>query len=252
MTVEQRSTTPARAETTFAALRVRLRAIILDVDGTLYDQVPLRRRMGWRIARAHATHPRVLFRTLRIIRAYRHAQEALRRAVPGDIDLAQAQRRLTADRTGIDVAEIAPCVTRWLETEPLALIPGCVRTGARHFLEAAVARGLGLAVCSDYPATAKLAAMHLADILTVVVPAQDPAVQRLKPDPRGIEVALARLGVAADRALYVGDRPEVDAVAAGRAVVACVILGDKVVASTAAPCVSVSGFPELHDALFGR
>jgi FMN phosphatase YigB (HAD superfamily) len=251
VTSDERPTKAGPAPSTVAALRTRLKAIILDVDGTLYDQALLRRRMGWRIACAHAAQPHVLFRTLRIIRAYRRAHEELRRTGPGQVDLALAQQRLAADSTGIEVAEIAPCVARWMEREPLAFIPGCVRAGARRFLAAAVARGLGLAVCSDYPASAKLTAMRLADLLTVVVPAQDPAVQRLKPDPRGIEVALARLEVTAQQTLYVGDRPEVDAVAAARAGVACVILGGKRAPSAAVPCLRVRGFPELHDALFG-
>ena len=68
---------------------------------------------------------------------------------------------------------------------------------------------------SDYPAEEKLAALGLR--AEVVVSATDPEVDRLKPDPRGLEVALARLGASAEHCLLVGDRDERDGEAARRA-----------------------------------
>jgi hypothetical protein len=41
--------------------------------------------------------------------------------------------------------------------------------------------------------------------------------RKIQADPRGLEVALAKLGVAGAHAVYIGDRPEVDGVAAQRA-----------------------------------
>ena len=237
------------------ALRARLRAIVLDVDGTLYEQSRLRRRMAWRLARSHVGRPRALLRTVRIIRAYRAAQEQLRNAAPNGLDLALAQRQLAqqqlaAGSVAAQLTEVERCVTRWMENEPLDLIPGCVRAGVRRFLEVARARGLQTAVCSDYPAARKLAAMDLLDAFPVIVLAQDRDVQRFKPDPRGLEVALARLQVAATEALYVGDRPDVDAVAAARAGMACVIVGGAPPMGGGGTCLAVPGFGELHDALF--
>jgi FMN phosphatase YigB (HAD superfamily) len=86
---------------------------------------------------------------------------------------------------------------------------------------------LRLGIVSDYPAERKLEAMGLRGYFETVVTAQDAEVQRFKPEARGLEVALGRLGARHEDALYIGARPEVDAEAARRAGVACAILDPK-------------------------
>ncbi len=81
-----------------------------------------------------------------------------------------------------------------METEPLALLAGAVYPGAAELLTEAKQQGLRLGVVSDYPARQKLEALRLAHFFDVLVSAQDDDVQRLKPDPRGLVVALQRLG----------------------------------------------------------
>jgi HAD superfamily hydrolase (TIGR01509 family) len=88
------------------------------------------------------------------------------------------------------------------------------------FLQALKTRGIKAAVCSDYPAVAKLGVLGVEKYFDVVKTAQDRDVQRFKPHPRLLEAALAALGAPAEKAVYFGDRPEVDGVAAQRAGVA--------------------------------
>ena len=202
----------------------RLKAIVFDVDGTLYRQEPVRRAMLGRLLKAHFNRPLVGLRALRWLRAYRRAQERLRGEPPASGDLAGRQVRLACAWTGADPADMTSCVRRWMEEEPLALLRPSLREGVATLLTAARRRGLRVAACSDYPAAEKLAAMGIGRLFDVVVTAQDPDVQRFKPDPRMLEVALARLGVSKQEALYVGDRPEVDAEAARRAGMACAIV----------------------------
>jgi HAD superfamily hydrolase (TIGR01549 family) len=200
-----------------------IRAVVFDVDGTLYHQSPLRRAMAVRLVRAHALRPWSGWRTMRIISAYRHAQESMRDdAVVGDLHAAQIDAAAT--RTGADPADVARCIARWMDDEPLQLLGRYVRQGMSELLDDLRARGVRLAVLSDYPAEAKLTAMGLAGKFDAVLCAQDPEIGVFKPDPHGILVALDRLGVAPGAAMYVGDRVDVDAVAAHAAGVACVIL----------------------------
>ncbi len=205
----------------------RLKAIVFDVDGTLYRQDPVRRAMLGRLLKAHLGRPLTGLRTLRWLRAYRSAQERLRGEPPESGDLAARQLRLACQWTGADPADLRRCVRRWMEQEPLALLRPSLREGLPTLLAVARRRGLRVAACSDYPAAEKLTAMGIAGLFDVVVTAQDPDVQRFKPDPRMLEVALGRLGVAKEEALYVGDRPEVDAEAAHRAGMACAIVGPR-------------------------
>ncbi len=112
---------------------------------------------------------------------------------------------------------MAACVAHWMEQEPLRLLARSMRKGVVELLGQAKQRGLRLAVWSDYPADRKLAAMGIRDWFDMVVTAQDPAVGRFKPDPAGLDLILSRWGIARDEALYIGDRPKVDGLAASRA-----------------------------------
>src|SRR5438105_8377740 len=95
-----------------------VKAVVFDLDGTLYEQAPLRRAMALRLVRSHAAHPVHAGRTVRILRAYRRAQEQLRGNVAG-IDLAAAQIAIAAERTGVSRDEVARCVERWMDVGPL-------------------------------------------------------------------------------------------------------------------------------------
>jgi HAD superfamily hydrolase (TIGR01509 family) len=203
----------------------RLRAVIVDVDGTLYRQGPLRRAMLWRLLRAHLRAPQAGVVTLRALGAYRRAQETLRERGDNVGDLGAAQIRLACRTSGVPEDHVAACVARWFESEPLAAVARCRRAGVADFLRAARGRGLRLGVFSDYPPAPKLAALGLAALFDVAMHAQHPDVRRFKPHPRGLEVTARRLGVDPEQAVYVGDRPDTDAVAARAAGMACAILG---------------------------
>ncbi len=200
--------------------------ICFDLDGTLYLQPQLRRAMALRLFRNMYARPRAGYRMVRILSAYRAAQESLRAKVP-DCEISEAQIRLTCEGTGAPREEVIHCIKVWFDEAPLPLLGRFMRPGLREFLLRAKARNLKLAVISDYPAAAKLAAMDLAGCFDVVVCAQDSDVQRFKPDPTGLQIALRRLRVEGDNALYVGDRPSVDGEAARLAGVRSVIMGDK-------------------------
>jgi len=192
----------------------RLKALIFDVDGTLYEQAPVRRAMLYRLLRANLTSPGRDFVTLRALYSYRKAHEELRSIPPDSGEIASAQLRLASKACGVSPEIIASCVARWMEHEPLSLLAASMRKGTAELLQAAKQLGLRLAVCSDYPADRKLAAMGIAGFFDVVVTAQDPEVQRLKPDPRGLEVTIQRLAVRKNEAVYIGDRVD-DVIAVG-------------------------------------
>jgi putative hydrolase of the HAD superfamily len=197
--------------------------VVFDVDGTLYRQGALRRAMALRLVRAHLHRPLAGLTTMRILSAYRRGQEALRDA-PASGDIAQAQLRFASRATGATPADVQATVSRWMEEAPLDLLGRNARPGMQAFVRELRGRGIRLGVLSDYPADAKLEALGVGGLFDSVLCAQSPDVGVFKPDPRGILVSLDRLGVAPADALYVGDRPEVDAAAARAAGVACAIL----------------------------
>jgi FMN phosphatase YigB (HAD superfamily) len=198
-------------------------AVIFDVDGTLYRQRPLRRAMAARMVRAHLLRPVRGARTVRVLGAYRSAQEELRSS-PALVGLAGAQAVIAAERSGVPTDEVQRCVAHWMDTVPLDLLCRYVQPGLTELLESLRRNGIRLGVFSDYPATDKLRALGIGDLFDVVVCAGDAEVSAFKPSPRGLLIALERLGVGADEALYVGDRVDADAAAAAAAGVRCAIL----------------------------
>jgi HAD superfamily hydrolase (TIGR01509 family) len=165
-------------------------------------------------------------------------------------DLAEAQIRLACERTNVERSFVVECVTRWMEQEPLSLLPACAWPGLRELLQACKARGLRLGVLSDYPAEAKLEALGLRDLFDVVLCAQAPDIGVFKPHPRGIEVALQRLEAAPAETLYVGDRVDADAAAAAAAGVPCAILAPAAAKDARRTWLEIAEYAQLRALLF--
>lgn len=227
-----------------------LRAILLDLDGTLYHQFPVRLGVISRLLLAHARTPSDGLRTIRMLRSYRRMQEQLRHgAVPEGSLLHAAQLDLASRGCGETSSAMEHVVKHWMEEVPQPMLKWARRRGLHRFLGTARTRGIKLGVVSDYPAERKLESLGVRALIDVVVCAQDESVQRFKPDPRGIVIALERLGIAPESAVYVGDRRDVDIPAAERAGVRGILL-------RSAPSVhrpssqDVSDYDALHDRLF--
>lgn len=186
----------------------RLRLAVFDLDGTLYSQARLRRRLLPRLALAAAASPDLL----RIVPALRRAREDLAEAGARDFEDALFAR--AAARARAPEARVRAVARDWLMDRPLPHLAACRIPGAAEVFAALRARGLCVAVWSDYPAEAKLAALGLSADL--VLSAHDAEVGVQKPDPRGLAVAAARVGADPAQVLMIGDRPERDGAAAAR------------------------------------
>lgn len=230
-------------------VRAGLRALVLDVDGTLYKLNRVRRSVIYRFVKANLLTPSQGLLTAKAILAYRKAQEAMR-SIPADwCDLGEAQLQFACARSGIEPEFMRSSVSRWMEQECLALLASCLRDGVVELLCVAKKGGLKLAAYSDYPAQSKLNALDISRLFDLVVTAQDPDVQRLKPDPRGLEVVLQRLGVSKHEVIYIGDRPEIDGLAALRAGIGCLIVGRRQGSSRIKGVIDIDSFWELISAL---
>jgi HAD superfamily hydrolase (TIGR01509 family) len=190
----------------------------------------------------HWSHPLEGRRLLAALQAYRGAQDRLRAGeLSGDLALAQIETACKTVRESKDYMQAA--VSRWMEQEPLRFLRGAMRDGLPEFLRLLRQRGTRIAACSDYPAEAKLEAMGIRHLFDAVVSAQDPHVQKLKPHPRSLMAALDHLGTAPERAVFIGDRPELDAAAAEAAGIPCLIIGG----AGRPGCSAWRGFDSYHE-----
>jgi FMN phosphatase YigB (HAD superfamily) len=200
-----------------------LRAVLFDLDGTLYRQAPLRTLMALELATLSLAGPWKAVRRLRALRAYRAAQEHLRRG--GAPHQARAQLTLAADASGLPVAEVESLVNEWMMVRPLKYLQFCRAPGLGGVLDLVDRAGLRAGVLSDYPAEAKLRALGLDGRFAPVLSAFDPGIDAFKPSPRGYLRACEVWNLAPAEVLFVGDRPEVDAAGAAAAGMPCAIVG---------------------------
>ncbi|MFN7924008.1 MAG: HAD family hydrolase [Bryobacteraceae bacterium] len=228
-----------------------LKAVVFDLDGTLYSPSQVRNRVVRRAVAENWRHPGELVRIASVLRVYRKAQKQLRNGEPSS-DLEDALVQWTASETGSPAPMVRAIVHRWMEQEPLPVMFGSRRPGIDELLATLKNRGIKRAVLSDYPVVGRLEAMGLADWFDLAISSRDPEVQRFKPHPLGLQVALKRLGIAPDAALYIGDRPMVDAITAMRAGVRCVIVTPHTGPKTVRAPYWSTDFATLGDALTGH
>lgn len=194
-----------------------LKLVVFDVDGTLYDQRALRRRMlADLIEHTLAARSLAALRVLRIYRALREAVGEEEIDGFGDILLER-----TARKARLDQVAVTAIVDEWLHRRPLSYLRACRYPNVKELFVALKENGKRIGIFSDYPARDKLDVMGLeADF---IICAADTDVGILKPHPRGLEVLLASAGAAPWETLMIGDRVDRDGEAARRANVRALI-----------------------------
>lgn len=185
-------------------------AWLVDLDGTLYSQAPVRLAMAAELS---------LFGwgALKILKYFRREQERLRTLeLEGDPFLLQLEH--TAAALGEPVDAVEARVQDWMIERPGKWL----RLFRRRALLAEIAafrrQGGRTALVSDYPARRKLQALGAAELFEVIVASGEPnGPQRLKPHPSGVLTAASALGVEPARCLVIGDREDADGLAASAA-----------------------------------
>jgi HAD superfamily hydrolase (TIGR01549 family) len=223
----------------------RIRAVLFDLDGTLYRQRPMRLRMAIELAAFMVRRPIDGCVVAKVLTEYRRAQEVLRRDAANGHPLRQAA--VAADRAGVTEAIVVALVNEWMIERPLKHLDRCQMSGLAELLSLLEARQIATGVLSDYPATKKLQALGIADRFSLVLCASDPEVGAFKPSPIGFLTAAAHWQIEPAEILYVGDRAEVDATGARVAGMPCVIVGKSRMESNG--FISVSSFERLRDVL---
>lgn len=192
-----------------------IRAVSVDLDGTLYSLQRAKGPMLW------ATFPR--WRTMRVGRAVR--EELRGRAFVDGAALLAEEARLAADRLDIDAPSARVALDDIFHVK-LTGVLGKIGPfgGVKAALSSFLGQGLKLALVSDRGAAhQKLIALGLDDLpWTAVLSADDTGL--LKPAAGVLQHTARRLGVEPVELLHVGDRDDADGAAARAAGCPCVII----------------------------
>jgi HAD superfamily hydrolase (TIGR01549 family) len=206
-------------------MRGAVRAVLFDVDGTLYHQGSLRLCMALELAALPLrASPASARRTWAAVGAFRRVREELRELGAAEAPLARLQFERAAARAQMEVDEVEAAVSEWIFRRPLRYLRRCRRAGIEELLGYLASRGILAGVFSDYPAREKLEALGLAEKISLVACATDAEINAFKPHSRGFVWSCERWGLEPAEVLYVGDRAEVDALGAANAGMPCAIL----------------------------
>jgi HAD superfamily hydrolase (TIGR01549 family) len=199
----------------------RYQAWLVDLDGTLYRQTPVKLAMAAEL---------LLFGwgSIATLRTFRHAHEELRLLTDGATDEKspfERQLELAARKLGRETPVVERHVREWMFERPLKWVARAKRQALLTALADYRAGGGKTALVSDYPATAKLRALDAHTLFDIVVSNGEPGgPRRLKPDPEGYLAAAERLGIAPQHCLVIGDRDDADGQAARNAGMAVAII----------------------------
>jgi len=188
------------------------KAVIFDVDGTLYDQRKLRLCMVREMFNCVLRQPGRIAE-LRILWLFRRKREKLVSEAASDLE--SQQYVWAAQAASVSPERVRGVVKDWMFERPIAYLRSCRYSGAQALFLQCPRQGIPLAVFSDYPARDKLRALGL--MAQAVVSATCAEVNRLKPDPAGLLVAAEKLGVPAAECLFIGDQEAKDGECARRA-----------------------------------
>lgn len=208
---------------------IDIRAILFDVDGTLYRQGLLRAFMAAEFVgdalRSGSLKGRLSL--VRTIRTFRSVREELRLAGEVSGSLEQLQFTATAERLGVDATFVRSVVKEWMFRRPTKHVRRARRDAVAALAVAAPKRGIRVGALSDYPSHDKLTALGIVDHFSLKLSTTDSDINAFKPHPKGFLRACQGWGLSSEEILYVGDRPEIDAAGAAAAGMRCVIVGGR-------------------------
>ena len=178
------------------------KAVVWDLDGTLYYQNKMRLIMLQRLVSFYALHP-LRIKELFAVRKFRQIREKWDRGASEE-GLEEQQYQYTAKLMGLSAETVREAVETWIYKKPLEIIGECRDDRAAKLFPILKERGMGCYIFSDYPISDKLKALGLeADGCYA---ATDRRLGVLKPDPKGLELIMEDTGMKPGDILMIGDR----------------------------------------------
>ncbi|MBK8996909.1 MAG: HAD family hydrolase [Myxococcales bacterium] len=185
------------------------RAWLVDLDGTLYTARWVKLAMAAELALGG-------WGAVSTLRRFRREHELLRDELDQDVESPfSLQVERTAAALSVDRVLVERHVTEWMIERPQKWIRRFKRQGLLDEIASFRASGGKTALVSDYPASAKLAALEATGLFDAVVASGEVGgPRRLKPHPDGYLEAARRLNVPPNECLVIGDREDADGAAA--------------------------------------
>lgn len=192
------------------------KAIILDMDGTLYFQKPFRRKMICSLFMHLLKNPTAI-KDMLIIWKYRVIREDWTQYedtmhFDANADMKTRQYYYVASKMRTTSKYVEQVIDFYMMKMPLSLLDAYKDQILIHIIEYLKEKSCQIIVYSDYPVEDKMKALGVC--ADKYYTSADPLINCMKPNPKGLEVIMRDLGIDASEAIMIGDRYEKDGLAA--------------------------------------
>jgi FMN phosphatase YigB (HAD superfamily) len=187
------------------------KAVVFDLDGTLYYQRILRIKMAWMLGSYYLCHFWRI-KELFVVKKFREVRE---KWVDQDKDgtfLEEKQYRYVPDIMGLTYERVKRTVETWIYDKPLKAVSETADRELLRIIGRLRDGGQKVFVFSDYPIEDKLKALGLT--VDGMYAATDERLNELKPSPKGLYLIMEDHGLLAADILMTGDRMSRDGLAA--------------------------------------
>ncbi len=192
----------------------KIKAVIFDLDGTLYNQSLLRLFIIFSFLLNIVLKPRKTFAAMKVLDAFRKAHERLRKLKDVDFTLAEEQIKMTVDKSGMPEEKVIEIIDDWFYTFPLKFLKLCKKRYIEESINELKSKGYRIGLLSDYYTERKLDKMELNGYFEIQMCSISKEINSLKPNPHGFIKIAEALNVKPQECIYVGDRPHIDGVGA--------------------------------------
>ncbi len=186
--------------------------VIFDVDGTLYHQPLLRILMLFNLVIYYSFHP-LRIKELKILSTFRNMRES--KEMLNSANIVNNQYEWCAQKFNLHVDNIKDIIELWIHVKPLKFLKFCRFNNLVNLLRTLAEKKIITCVYSDYIADAKLKALKLN--FDKVYSSEQPEINALKPNPKGVLYILNQLEIPKEKVLFIGDRKEFDGQCAANA-----------------------------------
>lgn len=203
-----------------------LELVIFDVDGTLYNQKSLRKKMLLALIRYYLIRP---WKYRDVLILYHFRKEREKRSGTQCNELYLMQFKWCSEKMKVPVIKVQEVVEKWMFNFPNRYLAQLAYPGILRFFNLLKEKGIQTAIYSDYESDCKLQSMGLS--ADIVVSSTDKQVNALKPLPNGLNYILAQLSINdKNNCLFIGDRDDLDGACSIRAGIPFLLV-DKLVAN---------------------
>ena len=185
------------------------KAVIFDVDGTIYSLVRMRFFMAVDLIASLAFRP-WRWNDVAILYFFRKNREMLARSLSEDISTKQYSFYFRGKKSNPEYVELL--VRKWIYSRPLRYIRICAYAEVVRLIRRISEQGAKIAYFSDYPPQEKVNQLGLP--CDCFVASSDADIDKLKPNKRGLEKIMGELNLSARDCIFVGNDKRKDGLSA--------------------------------------